>query len=550
MSQKEREDCEKGSLLSRRDFLRAGAGVAAGLASSSLPLGPERTDLYAAEPKPKKGGVLRFRLFRDPPTMNHLATWLMQTFYSVGPAYNRLLTYRHGMDVDPLDLSLVPDLAERWEMPSKRTYVFHLRKGVRFHNRPPVHGREFTSADVKFTFETILDPKVASPLATLFTSIKEIKTPDKYTVEFHLKEPFAPFINYAGSHYAYIFPQEVIKQDGELGKRIIGTGPFLFEEQQRNVKVSFSRNPDYFLSGRPYLNGVMILPIPEPATAMAAFRSQQVEVANEFSYLDAQQIAKLMPKARIEKTSDGGMLLLNIRYMQGPFAKKEVRQAINLAIDRKAISKAVFFNQAVLTSTVPVALGNWALPVKEIDRLFGRRDVEKARRLLHEAGFPNGFSTTCNIHPGYGPRVEDSAAMLVKQLQEVGIKVKLIPMEYATYSKAMYSGRFDLNFGPWSPMIEPHDWTFSQFHPKGARNMSKVDDAKLTVMLEQQMRETDRTKRAKILHDIQYYVAENALVLPVVEQPLWAYVQDYVRDYRWHRGFANHQLVDTWLDKA
>lgn len=540
---------EKEESLSRRGFLKAGAGLAIG---ASLPLSGEMglKNAHAAEAKPKRGGIFRWRLFQDPPTLNHLSTWVRQSMSGVGPVYSRLLTYRRGNNVDPLDLSLIPDLAERWEMPNNTTYIFHLRKGVRFHNRPPVNGRELTSADVKFTFETIIDPKVASPLSILFDSIQEIRTPDKYTAEFRMKEPYAPFINYIGSHYAFIFPQEVFKQDGSLGKTLIGTGPFLFEGHERNVKLSYSRNPNYYLEGHPYLDGFEILILPEPATVLAAFRSQQVDATDDYSYLDYVQMSKQMPKAKIEKTTAGGMITLNIRYMKGPFAKKEVRQAINLAIDRKAINKAVYFNQASITSTVPKSFPKWTLPDKETDKLFGHRDVERAKRLLHQAGFPNGFETTCNYHPGYGPTVEDSLTMVVQQLKDAGINVKLIPMEYATYSKAMYAGRFDMNYGTWSPMIEPHDWTYSQFHPKGTRNMSKVDDPKLTAMLEQQMHEVNESKRIKIIHDIQYYVAENALVLPIIDPAMWAYVQDYVREFRWHRSFVQHQLVDTWLDKG
>ena len=151
-----------------------------------------------------------------------------------------------------------PDLAERWEAPDDTTYVFHLRQGVKWHNKPPVNGRELVAEDVKFTFDRFLTEQ-GNPERQLLEPVDRVEVVDRYTVKFLLKEPFVWLLDMlANAMCMWIIAPEVVQQFGDLKKAetAIGTGPFLLERYEPNVKTVFKRNPDYFRQGLPYVDGV------------------------------------------------------------------------------------------------------------------------------------------------------------------------------------------------------------------------------------------------------------------------------------------------------
>ena len=153
-------------------------------------------------------------------------------------------------------------------------WTFKLRQGVKWHNLPPVNGREFVAADVKYCFEQYAKEGVQS---FTFQEIEAIETPDKYTVRVHLKTPNVLFPQNLAEPVAVMFAREVLEQDGDLKKRLIGTGPYILKEHTRKVRVVLQRNPDYYDKGRPYVDEYVILSTPDAATRLAAFRTGQAD---------------------------------------------------------------------------------------------------------------------------------------------------------------------------------------------------------------------------------------------------------------------------------
>ena len=170
-------------------------------------------------------------------------------------------------------MSLKGDLAESWtSTPDARVWTFKLRQGVKWHNVAPLNGREFVAADVKYCLEAYAKEGAQS---FTFQEVEGIETPDKHTVRIHLKTPNVLFPQNVAEPITVMFSREVLEEDGDLKKRMIGTGPFILKEHNRKVRVVLTRNPDYWDKGRPYVDEYVILSTPDAATRMAAFRTGQ-----------------------------------------------------------------------------------------------------------------------------------------------------------------------------------------------------------------------------------------------------------------------------------
>ena len=260
----------------RRDLLKA--GLMAGVTLSTWPLYTPSVLWGAEAGQPKRGGILRVR-GTDPPHFDHHLTLNFKTNTTLSFAYSTLVRYKVGADVRPGTFTVEPHLAERWEQPDDTTYVFHLRQGVKWHNKPPLNGRELVADDVKFTYDRFLTEQ-GNPLRYVLESVDRVEVVDRYTVKFILKEPFVWLVNVlANPHGTWIIAPEVVQQFGDLKKpeSVIGTGPFILERYEPNVKTVFKRNPDYFLKDQPYVDGVEWLVLDDPSTGLAMYRTGQID---------------------------------------------------------------------------------------------------------------------------------------------------------------------------------------------------------------------------------------------------------------------------------
>src|SRR6266705_862128 len=263
--------------LSRRELLQM--GLAAGLTVSVLPLS-RPAPLWGAEAgQPRRGSILRVRGY-DPVHFDHHLTNNARTNTTLSFVHSTLLRYKVGPEITPGTFTVEPHLAERWEAPDDLTYVFHLRRGVTWHNKPPLDGRELVADDVKFTFDRFLNEK-ANVLRYTLEPVDRVEVVDRYTVQFVLKEPFVWLTDRLASPSGmWIIAPEVVQKFGDLKtpESAIGTGPFLLERYEPNVKTVFKRNPDYFLKDQPYIDGVEWLVLEDDSTALAMYRTGQLDV--------------------------------------------------------------------------------------------------------------------------------------------------------------------------------------------------------------------------------------------------------------------------------
>jgi ABC-type transport system substrate-binding protein len=260
----------------RRDLLKA--SLVAGATLSTWPLHRPQ-GLWAAEAGPsKRGGILRVRGY-DPPHFDHQQTISFKTNTTLSFVHSTLVRYKVGPEIPPGTFTVEPHLAERWEQPDETTYIFHLRHGVTWHNKPPLNGRELVAEDVKFTFDRFLT-EPGNVIRYILEPVERVEVVDRYTVKFVLREPFVWLVHMlANPAGTWIIAPEVVQQFGDLKKpeSAIGTGPFMLERYEPNVKTVFKRNPDYFLTGQPSIDGVEWLVLEDDSTGLAMYRTGQID---------------------------------------------------------------------------------------------------------------------------------------------------------------------------------------------------------------------------------------------------------------------------------
>jgi len=513
----------------------------------------------AAADKPKYGGLVRMAE-REPPNLDpHLSiSFLTQNVGSL--IYNGLvrLTYVSEQK-NNTDLTIRPDLAEGWEYLDDKTLVFYLRKGVKFHNKPPVNGREVKAQDVKYSLERFA---AKSGFRSRFDDVERIEVVDDYTVKIITKHPFAPMlINLATPAYCVILPKEAEDKYGDFNKAeaAIGTGPFTLESYERGIKLVFKRNPDFYVQGLPYLDGIEWQITPDAAARLSLLRTGKVEFLHVHGFLQGEEAIPLQqtnPELTVVKFRPLGQGLFYMRTDQPPFNDVRVRRALSLAINRPTWLEALFFNEGCIDNgPVPCALEEWRLDAKTLEPAQAKYllgfDREEAKRLLAEAGFPKGFTTPMSHYPGYLPPWPSSYELAVDELGKIGMKIELKPQEYGDYISTTYLGKFEkLAMGPITPFLDVDDWLYGAFYPGQPNNRSHVNDPELNPMLIAQRQELDPEKRKRLVLDIQRYLADKAYYVYVPIGLNYYAHQPYFKGTAPKEGYTlGHRLIGAWLAK-
>ena len=539
-------------MISRRELLALGA---AGLTAAAVPSS-------VAAQTPKRGGTLTLRTW-DPPHFDHQLAHAYKTHVVISFTHSRLLRHKTGAAVKPGSFALEGDLAESWQQTSDTSYVFKLKKGVKFHAKPPVNGRELTAEDVKYTYERLLNEK-GSTNASMYRSIAKIDAVDKYTVRFTLSEPFAWFLDHIANPMAgAIIAKECVEKFGDLKKAeaVVGTGPYTLEAYKPNQSLTLVRNPSYFMPGLPYIDRVEMIVDEDNASRTAAFLAGKYDLGWEFpgtiNRSDWVQIADTLKKRRpglrtVEFTSN----VVNdfaVRTDKPPFNDVRVRQAVSLAMDRKALIDATLEGVGVVNGPVAAALTDWALPIDQLGEgaKYYKHDKAEAKRLLAAAGYANGFPASVCFATYGSTQLVDTMEMILKQLKDVGIDAKLDQKEYGAYQASCRVGKYDsMTFGPLTPFLEPDNFLFGQYYTGEPRNRSHVKDPVLDDMLVRQRRASDLKARRTVINDIQRYLAKQQYYVHAPTQTYIAVWDGALKNYGPNLGYDyGGRLLTAWLDR-
>ncbi len=337
---------------------------------------------------------------------------------TVGENIFETLVYRN------FDGSVRPHLAERWTVsPDGLTRTFYLRRGVKFHN-----GEPFNAEAVKFSLEWIRDPKVFSQFKGYWTDIKNIEMVDDYTIKFHFKQPNPLLISLLPWHLAILPPKYVSENRATWGRKPVGTGPYKFVEWVPNERIVMEANMEYW-QGPPPFQKLIFRPIPDETARTAALLSGAVHLVGPVS-LDQVSMVRAAAGVHVVWADSLQRDRLAIRHDVKPFDDIRVRQAIAHAIDKGAIIRNILGGHAIAMYGPLIGL-EWGLDpgLKEPYPY----DPARAKTLLAQAGFPNGFEVDFEYAPGITAKNPETAEAIVNYLAAIGIRAKVKAVDYGKY---------------------------------------------------------------------------------------------------------------------
>jgi peptide/nickel transport system substrate-binding protein len=422
--------------------------------------------------------------------------------------YNRLVEWASDGRIEPA-------LAESWTTSQDgKTWTFKLRRGVKFHT-----GRELSSDDVKFTYEKVLDPKMASGGRGYFLSVEGIETPDKYTVRIHTKTPTAALLAALAGNWSAIVPRDEVEKRGDLRRTAIGTGPFILQEWVPQSHLKARKNPDYWDKGKPYVDNIEIKVIPDEGNIIAQLRTGNIHHAlleDNKNYLlikdDKRLTALRSPRL--------GFDCIMINMGRKPFDDVRVRQALSLAIDRTEVLQVAASGLGQVTGPLTPAMKPWALPIDAFKEWY-TPNIEKAKKLLAEAGHPSGFKTTLRAIPTF-PTMVAGAQVVAAQLKKIGVDAQIVQEEYGVWIKNINKPNFnyDLTMQLTNGEPDPDSLLYRRFH--GAeRQWTNGGDAEIDALIDQGKVALDRVKRKEIYDKVQRLMVEKAI-------GLWTFSPDLI----------------------
>ena len=395
---------------------------------------------------------------------------------------------------------IVPWLAERWHTSDNKNYTFFLKKGVRFHN-----GRELKAADVKYVIDRAMNPETKHPYPRYYASIGDIVVKDDYTITVVLKETNPNFLQNMARQGSVIYPKEAVDT---MKSQPVGTGPFTVADWVRGDRIVLKRNPEYHVKGLPKIERVTFRFIKDPNAVKAALEAGDIDVS--LFGLGPEHAAALRKDARLQvivgdTTNDVIMAMNNSRK---PFTDVRVRRAVTHAIDKADILKGAMFGMGkILGSSVDplnpyyVDLAN-AVP----------HDPAKAKKLLAEAGYANGFETVLRVSPEYYYTVR-SGEIIADQLKKVGIRVKIEQIEWSQWlSRVFREADYDLTI-----IGHAESWDIANYaNPK---YYFRYDSAKFQNLFKQSEMTLDDRARKDQYVQMQKLLVEDAPVVFLYMHP-------------------------------
>ena len=555
--------------------------AAAATAEREMVRDPSTGEMISA---PQYGGQLIVAALRDEPP--HADTWWgVTSMWAISPVLEKLGMVDWAVDRDEWDLKsgftppdvVQPHLAESYETPDPLTFIFHLRPGVRWHDKAPMNGRELVAEDIVFNYHRMTGLgsgfSEKSPYATNVSELpfESITAPDKYTVVFKLNQlsfDALDFIYFESHEAAWIYPPEVIKEHGNAQdwRNLVGTGPYELADWVDGSSITYTRNPNYwkfdekFPDNRlPYTDEITQIYMPDVSTRLAALRSGQIALLRDLGLDQAETLERTNPEL---VTTSGlhfrskGSFAMDVR--NPPFDDIRVRRAMQMAVDIEAINETLYgglgwtsplglIGEVVLGFYTPFE--EWPEEVKQ----YYQYDPERAKQLLADAGYPDGFKTTLE-YPGDGSLSDVEYAQIAKDyFAQIGVDVEIKIIDVPTFVtrvnehtyEGMTAGQRGSNYyglNRVSEVVSNHAWNFSG-----------LQDPKMDALVEEATNASSYEEmRRLVIEADQYYVSLIADVWgpqPPVFHFWQPWLGGYSGEYTLRGGMITTVLTRLWIDQ-
>ena len=519
--------------LDRRAALVSGAAaVAAGSAVTHVAAQdgtPQASP--AATPEGEPGGILRVGVQGDPTELDpHLVVLDAASLITD-------LVYEGLVHEDP---SLVPQplLAESWEISGDGiTYTFALREGVTFHN-----GRALVADDVVYSIERVMNPETASPWVSYTDTIEKVEAPDDTTVVFTLSGPDASFLAKLSRRGLTVVPREEVEANGDLKQVMVGTGPFTFSQYIPNSGITLGKNENYWMEGRPYLDGLEIQIVPDDTARTTSLVSGTVDFIQAVPHRD------VLTLQESEELALTGGQATNLRWIvfnvrNEPFNNKQLRQTIASGIERQPIIDAAVFGYGTpLYGMYPSDY--WAGYEGEIPA----PDPEGAAEAISQVALPEGFQPGILTWGEYD-FLSNTSVVVQEQLREMGIDSEIDPQENAIYLERYFGGDFDIAVMGASGYIDPNDFMQQSLGTDGPANAAGYSNEELDELMKEGLLEQDREKRKEIYQRAQEIIIEDAPWIMLYTSNTFEGMRANVKGFTHSLSGSFYSLRETWIEQ-
>jgi peptide/nickel transport system substrate-binding protein len=529
--------------------------------------------------KPRYGGTITTIRASEPP---YLDPWNGSMATAIVGAYlEKLALTNWAIDRNKFDFVFFPtineyrgNIAESWEEPNPTTFIIKIRKGVKWQNLPPMNGRELNAIDVEWSWHRSLGLGSGftkpTPNAAHATTIpwKSVKAIDKYTLEIQLSKPSLiamPVVLLEGYEMSWIFPREVIEKYGDLNnwRNIVGSGPWMIFDHVSDSSWTFKKNPDYwgfdekFPGSRlPYADELKSLVIPDQATRLAALRSGKIDLLS-VSFEEASALRKSNPELVQVLTWAGSTNSISMRADTKPFDDVRVRKAMQMAVNMEEIAKTYYGGFADPTPLPHIRTPGFFTQYKDWPQAVKdgyKYDLEGAKKLLAEAGYPAGFKTTLDIAVGGLGTPVDLAEIFKGYLAKIGVDLQINLIQSSAYYGRIQSSTH-------SPMITwytgstytPILWLKVQFYSKNFWNTHMNKDAAFDAMADKADSAATREEQQKLIKEAVDYATDKFWLVEFPLYNVFRFTQPWYKGWNGEShlgGGTTFGVIEarTWVD--
>lgn len=523
----------------------------------------------AANETPQPGGILTTSNRDNAPTLDLQRTTSGYSKSAEGAVLSRLLRYQTGADVKVgEDHKVESDLAASWESPDATTWTVKLRPGLTFHNVPPVSGHAVEAEDIKATVTRAMDPQNPARSGLDPIDATQVQTPAPDTIVFKLKYPIASFTStMASPNYFFILPREALAGSYDLAKQVIGSGPFVFQSWTPDVGFVFKKNPDWFEKGRPYIDELHWNVLTDTHRMQAEFNAGHLDIMGDSDGLpipinDLPTIKKDNPKATLLRRdpSAGSLLFVQLGDPSSAFQDIRLRRAVSMAIDRDAISKAIYNNDALPQFFAYLSLGAKALHMADLPpetAQWYKYNPAQAKQLLQAAGYADHPFRLVYFTGFLGPDYEQVGQTLANMLQQAGFKVTAFAgdyqRDYIGGGKGVRYGNYDKDWIIYTGLSgydEVDEYMFNYFNSKTTSGLARLKDPDFDSMQAKARAILDETQRTAAYLDLQRYLADKMYAIAGFPQP-YVYTMVGPRVHNFQKssnyGVGTEEMSKAWI---